>query len=863
MKDRRGLPSDEYWRERAEDRLTEAEKLSVPYLEDIHAVYDDAKLKIVEDIKNLYKNCYKDDEGFDQEKLRVIIPNGDLERFHREMKKAGLSEYLPDNYKARMTRLEYLYADCWAESKKASLKHQQIETKAHRETIKNAYYKTIYDTGIGLKVNPAFSKLDNRAVNQVLNTKFLGGNYSERIWNNTDKLANTLKEVIGSAIARGESYSKTARGIRERFGVTQYEATRLVQTETCYFQNQAEIEALKTMGIEKYKFIATLDSRTSDICRGHDKKVYNVEDAKAGENLPPLHPNPYQKGTKIWTQNGWISVEDLKEGDLCWTIADEGDEPHLSPVVRTYHYNEPLIEFKNRSLTLRVSPTHNLWAKYRRKDNSGYRFVEAQKIGNDNILYRGIGNKNIKTASDELLAFIAFYAGDGTIHGNYVVICSTEHHDKILPQLSKLGKTTVLSDGRIGLSGGKMADLAREIGTHSTTKRLPRWIMGLSRDSLRKFLDYYALCDGHIKKGKKWKNSQFSDEIVLFTTSEELRDDLIEVALRAGFKPSLKMQKPRVSVKKDGTVIKANHPCFTISLGHHLHTFTGNLTRTMLPKQDCYCVELADTHTLLVMTEGKIVWCGNCRSTVSAYLGEEYESAIRVARNEDGENEYVDNVSYDKWLKRIENGTLRREPVAVKPDITSSVIDTGDASAILSNTTTKTTEQKGYIGGRKHLIPVIKQMEEYDGITRKISQIYKKDEIKEVFLGYPTKKTAALFNVSKKTKIFFIKKYALHMDNSGHFTGKGYGPHGHSDKKPLSMKELSTAISIIKTAKKDEVIKGDVVRKAQRYFIVRKTTSLQLINVEVAINNNGRMNIVSIYNTTNKYVDKLRQKYEQ
>lgn len=291
MKNRRGLPSDEYWRKRAEDRLDEAERLSVPYLEDIHAVYDDARIKIVEDIKNLYKNYYKDNEGFNQEKLRVIIPNGDLERFHREMRKTGLSEYLPDSYKARMTRLEYLYASCWAESKKASLKHYQIETDSHRKTIKNAYYKTIYDTGVGLKINPAFSKLDNRVVNQVLNTKFLSGNYSERIWKNTDKLANTLKEVIGSAIARGESYSKTARRTRERFGVTQYEATRLVQTETCYFQNQAEIEALKTMGIEKYKFIATLDSRTSDICREHDKKVYNVEDAKAGENLPPLHPN--------------------------------------------------------------------------------------------------------------------------------------------------------------------------------------------------------------------------------------------------------------------------------------------------------------------------------------------------------------------------------------------------------------------------------------------------------------------------------------------------------------------------------------------------------------------------------------------
>ena len=101
------------------------------------------------------------------------------------------------------------------------------------------------------------------------------------------------------------------------------------------------------------------------------------------------------------------------------------------------------------------------------------------------------------------------------------------------------------------------------------------------------------------------------------------------------------------------------------------------------------------------------------------------------------------------------------------------------------------------------------------------------------------------------------------MDNSGHFTGKGYGAHGHNDKRPLSMEELSTAISIIKTAKKDEVIKGEIVRKAQRYFIVRKTTSLQLINVEVPINNNRRMNIVSIYNTTQNHVDKLRREYKQ
>lgn len=531
MKDRRGLPSDEYWRERAEDRLTEAEKLSVPYLEDIHAVYDDAKLKIVEDIKNLYKNCYKDDDGFDQEKLRVIIPNGDLERFHREMKKAGLSEYLPDNYKARMTRLEYLYADCWAESKKASLKHQQIETRAHRETIKNAYYKTIYDTGVGLKINPAFSKLDNRAVNQVLNTKFLGGNYSERIWKNTDKLADTLKEVIGSAIARGESYSKTARGIRERFGVTQYEATRLVQTETCYFQNQAEIEALKTMGIKKYKFIATLDSRTSDICREHDKKVYNIEDAKAGENLPPLHPN--------------------------------------------------------------------------------------------------------------------------------------------------------------------------------------------------------------------------------------------------------------------------------------------------------------------------------CRSTVSAYLGEEYESAIRIARNESGENEYVDNVPYDEWLKRIENGTLGREPIVVKSNTTNNIANDNNNALVMSpSVTAKTTSQKDYIGDRKHLLPLIEEMEEYNEITKKFANVLS-GRSKEETLGVISGRAAKALKVKPNTKIALLKSYLLHMDNSGHFTGKGYGKNGHDDTRPLRIHEISSILRLIQTASREDVINLTPVRGNKRYAIVRQSSRYHYIGVEFEKTNN-RINLVTAYNLSRK-----------
>lgn len=291
MAKKKAVPNDKYWQDRAEERLSDAEKRSAHYINEINSVYDNARWKIIEVIKSLYDNYYKKDTGFDNEKLQAIMSNGTLKQFRREMSEAGLSEYLPENYKARMTRLEYLYAQCWAESKKANMKHYKLETDSHKETIKHGYYKNIYDTAVGLKINPVFSGLNSRAVNEILNTQFVAGNYSKHIWKNTDKLARTLKEVIGSAVAKGEGYEKTARLIRTRFDVTKSEAIRLVRTETCYFQNQAEIKSLKEMGFKKYQFIATLDSRTSGVCRDHDKIVFDVDKAQAGFNLPPLHPN--------------------------------------------------------------------------------------------------------------------------------------------------------------------------------------------------------------------------------------------------------------------------------------------------------------------------------------------------------------------------------------------------------------------------------------------------------------------------------------------------------------------------------------------------------------------------------------------
>jgi SPP1 gp7 family putative phage head morphogenesis protein len=280
-----------YWEKRSLERLTAAERASTKHLRQIYGVYDEASRKTVESIKDLYRAYYKGDDGFDLQALKSIAAGGDIKRFRDEMKRLGLDTYLPKRYEGRMTRLELLNAQMWGEAKKVGLKQNVIQTAGHVETINDAYYHSIFDVSKGIGATPAFSQLNTRTVNGILNAKFEGKNYSERIWANTDVLAKQLQGKLGAAIASGQSQAKTVREIRERFGVSKYYAERLVRTETNYFENQAEIESYEAMGVEKYVFLATLDSHTSEVCRHNDGKIYNIKDATPGVNLPPMLPN--------------------------------------------------------------------------------------------------------------------------------------------------------------------------------------------------------------------------------------------------------------------------------------------------------------------------------------------------------------------------------------------------------------------------------------------------------------------------------------------------------------------------------------------------------------------------------------------
>lgn len=116
-----------------------------------------------------------------------------------------------------------------------------------------------------------------------------GSNFSDRIWKDKDKLQRNLQDILTQGLVRGDSIQKMAKDMAERMNVSRSNAARLIATESAYFASRGELDNMKELGVKEFEFVATLDSRTSDICRSMDGKVIPLKDFKPGTTVPPLH----------------------------------------------------------------------------------------------------------------------------------------------------------------------------------------------------------------------------------------------------------------------------------------------------------------------------------------------------------------------------------------------------------------------------------------------------------------------------------------------------------------------------------------------------------------------------------------------
>ena len=279
-----------YWDKRALKRLTEAEKSSEKYIKRVKRIYEQAYKDIDKQLASVYRN-YSKETGLDTQKLKELLTRSETKKTWEQMQRQGLDKYIKENYKSRISRLEQLQAQVYAKAKMIYPKEELENTMCYKGVINQSYYKTMYDTQMGTGYDFNFSTIDDNMIDSLLKERWSGKNYSQRIWGNTDILADSLSKILGGAMLSGQSIQLTSKQIRDRFNVSKYYAERLIRTETNHFNNEVDAMAYEELGLDKYVFVATLDSRTSEICQEMDNKVFKFKDRAEGINYPPLHPN--------------------------------------------------------------------------------------------------------------------------------------------------------------------------------------------------------------------------------------------------------------------------------------------------------------------------------------------------------------------------------------------------------------------------------------------------------------------------------------------------------------------------------------------------------------------------------------------
>lgn len=295
------MKSDAYWEKRANERMKSYHKDADKTVQLINKAYDKAQKDIQDGIDTIFTTYARNGELSPEQAKRLLnqhTPNPLLKlakKIYPSIKNKQIKRWLLKRinapaYRARITRLEALKESVFLRSKEIADVEIALSESSYLKTINSAYYRNMFDIQRGTGYGFEFARMSDKAIEQIILNKWSGEHFSDRVWSNTDVLAEKVTEIVTAGFMSGVGQSAMIAELSEMMNVGKFAASRLIRTETTYMANAAEMASYEEAEIEKYQFLATLDLRTSEQCRAKDLKVFKVSEAKPGVNMPPLHP---------------------------------------------------------------------------------------------------------------------------------------------------------------------------------------------------------------------------------------------------------------------------------------------------------------------------------------------------------------------------------------------------------------------------------------------------------------------------------------------------------------------------------------------------------------------------------------------
>ena len=385
----------EYWQARNERTFLEGEKNILDYAESLKKQYERASKTIEEEIQKFYGK-FAVDNKYTMADLKKLLNRDELKDFKKSIK--DIADYAKEHKfdkdyetqikllraKSRISRLDELQTKINFEVEKLYNDVNISLGEQLEQSFEDGYYKTIFNNQKFLGFSDNFAMLNQKAIQKAVTTPYMTENYSDVLWKNKTNLMNILNQQIPQGIILGYNPRKTAQIASRQLGSKYTSTVRLVRTEYNLILNDATAQGYAESGIDRYQLLATLDSRTSDICREMDGEIFKVKEKEVGINYPPFHPNcrtttiPYFEPDEFDTE-----IEQY--------IKDEDGYKHKINDETDY------LEWKNA-----LKENRNGTAIYE-NDAASYEFKNAQSL--DEVkqrLINNLGAKNVRLNSMDL-----------------------------------------------------------------------------------------------------------------------------------------------------------------------------------------------------------------------------------------------------------------------------------------------------------------------------------------------------------------------------------------------------------------------------------------------------------------------------
>ena len=294
----------EYWENRTIELKKAELQNEIQYVKELQEQYDKALLTINKQINDWLLKFADNNGNITLEEAKKLLNSKELKELKWDVNdyiKYGREngtdliwekQLVNASSKAHIARLEALEIQIQQQIEKLSNEEQKSTEDFILNQYQDSYYRTAYEIQKGVGVAFNMSSLNLDVINTLINKPWTTDNltFSDRIWKNKKALIDILQKDLTRSIILGEDNTKIIKKVDDVFHIGKNKAARLVMTESAFFSENARKKCFDDLDVKKYILVATLDSRTSEICQELDGKICNEDEFKVGETAPPFHP---------------------------------------------------------------------------------------------------------------------------------------------------------------------------------------------------------------------------------------------------------------------------------------------------------------------------------------------------------------------------------------------------------------------------------------------------------------------------------------------------------------------------------------------------------------------------------------------